>query len=149
MNKKNILNSKSENIVSTLLDNKEDLDSTQNYKGHNSVLYNSVLKTGGTMSDSNHNGIYGNRGKHNVNKRHSHFTSASKIDDIPDNMTRAHRKKIILDLVKKKKEVSIKDISIVISDCSGKTIQRELTSLIKDNILNKKGEKRWSRYFLK
>jgi hypothetical protein len=33
--------------------------------------------------------------------------------------------------------------------CSEKTLQRELISMVKDNVLNKTGEKRWSRYFLK
>jgi hypothetical protein len=58
------------------------------------------------------------------------------------------RRSIILGTVRKKKEVSVKDISILISDCSEKTIQRELISMVKDKILNKKGEKRWSRYSL-
>lgn len=33
--------------------------------------------------------------------------------------------------------------------CSEKTLQRELLSMVKDNVLNKTGEKRWSKYFLK
>ncbi len=33
--------------------------------------------------------------------------------------------------------------------CSEKTLQRELVSMVKDNVLDKTGEKRWSRYFLK
>lgn len=33
--------------------------------------------------------------------------------------------------------------------CGEKTLQRELVSMIKDTILSKTGEKRWSRYFLK
>ena len=33
--------------------------------------------------------------------------------------------------------------------CSEKTLQRELVSMVKDSVLNKAGEKRWSRYFLK
>ena len=33
--------------------------------------------------------------------------------------------------------------------CSEKTLQRELMSMIKDDVLNKTGKKRWSRYFLK
>lgn len=33
--------------------------------------------------------------------------------------------------------------------CSEKTLQRELISMVKDGVLNKTGEKRWSRYFLK
>ena len=31
---------------------------------------------------------------------------------------------------------------------SEKTLQRELVSMVKDNLLNKTGEKRWSRYYL-
>jgi len=33
--------------------------------------------------------------------------------------------------------------------CSEKTLQRELMSMIKDGVLNKTGEKRWSKYFIK
>ncbi len=33
--------------------------------------------------------------------------------------------------------------------CGEKTLQRELVSMIKDNLLTKTGEKRWSKYFLK
>ncbi|MDD5720844.1 MAG: hypothetical protein PHT16_00125 [Candidatus Pacebacteria bacterium] len=32
--------------------------------------------------------------------------------------------------------------------CGEKTLQRELVSMVKDGVLNKTGEKRWSRYFL-
>jgi hypothetical protein len=33
--------------------------------------------------------------------------------------------------------------------CGEKTLQRELVSMVKDNVLYKKGDKRWSQYFLK
>jgi hypothetical protein len=33
--------------------------------------------------------------------------------------------------------------------CSEKTLQRELVSMVKNGVLDKMGEKRWSRYFLK
>jgi hypothetical protein len=33
--------------------------------------------------------------------------------------------------------------------CGEKTLQRELVSMVRDGVLNKTGEKRWSRYFLK
>jgi hypothetical protein len=58
------------------------------------------------------------------------------------------RQGIILDIVKKKKEIMIKDISSVISDCSEKTIQRELLAMVEDGILKKEGERRWSKYTL-
>jgi hypothetical protein len=62
------------------------------------------------------------------------------------------RKHKILDLIKDvsiqtgKKEVSIKDISSAFSDCSEKTIQRELNALVANGQIKKIGEKRWSRY---
>lgn len=45
-------------------------------------------------------------------------------------------------------EATIKDISDVITDCSEKTIQRELNSMIEDNIVKRHGERRWSKYSL-
>lgn len=33
-------------------------------------------------------------------------------------------------------------------DCGEKTLQRELVSMLKDNVLYKKGDKRWSQYFI-
>lgn len=50
---------------------------------------------------------------------------------------------------------TIKDIRNKINEgkkgadvCGEKTLQRELVSMIKDGVLDKTGEKRWSRYFL-
>ena len=45
-----------------------------------------------------------------------------------------------------KKDFSIKDISLSFTDCSEKTIQRELNSLVLKGKLRKTGAKRWSRY---
>ncbi|MEL6804850.1 MAG: hypothetical protein AAFO91_13830 [Bacteroidota bacterium] len=45
-------------------------------------------------------------------------------------------------------EATIKDISEVITDCSEKTIQRELNAMIEDNIVKRHGERRWSKYSL-
>jgi len=42
--------------------------------------------------------------------------------------------------------ISIKDISISFTDCSEKTIQRELNSLVSKGQIVKVGSKRWSRY---
>ena len=36
----------------------------------------------------------------------------------------------------------------VLASCGGKTLQRELISMVLDNILKKTGEKRWSKYLL-
>ena len=45
-----------------------------------------------------------------------------------------------------KGEASIKDIAEVISDCSEKTIQRDLNGLIDSGEVIRHGERRWSRY---
>ncbi len=58
----------------------------------------------------------------------------------------SERKTVILDLIDKKQRVTIKDISDVVKDCSEKTIQRELASLVEGGVLKREGERRWSTY---
>jgi len=54
----------------------------------------------------------------------------------------------IINLLKDSDGLAIKDIASVITDCSEKTIQRELLSLIENGLVRREGERRWSRYFL-
>jgi hypothetical protein len=61
---------------------------------------------------------------------------------------RNNRQDTILTLLKEGKVLTIKDFSSQIKDCSEKTIQRELLSLVAKNVLKKEGERRWSRYSL-
>ncbi len=63
-------------------------------------------------------------------------------------LKRSNRQNLILNLIRKKKELTIKDISEVITDCSEKTIQRELITFISLGILKRTGERRWSKYSL-
>jgi len=58
------------------------------------------------------------------------------------------RKESILSIIKLKGSVSIKDISSVVVNCSEKTIQRELITLVNDGVLKKSGDRRWSTYSL-
>ena len=58
------------------------------------------------------------------------------------------RQSIIISLLRRKKEIMIKDVSPLIHGCSEKTIQRELLTMVGKGILKKQGEKRWSRYSL-
>ncbi len=58
------------------------------------------------------------------------------------------RQSIIINLLKRKRDVMIKDISPLIEGVSEKTIQRELLSMVDQGIVRKEGEKRWSRYSL-
>lgn len=54
----------------------------------------------------------------------------------------------IIAIIKDKKEATIKDIATLFTNCSEKTIQRELSDLIEKGQIQKTGAKRWSRYTL-
>lgn len=58
------------------------------------------------------------------------------------------RKDSILNLLKTKSDLTIKDFTKVITECSEKTIQRELIDLVEKGLVKKKGERRWSTYSL-
>jgi hypothetical protein len=60
----------------------------------------------------------------------------------------ASRRDRVLTVIRDRGEATIKDITEVIKDCSEKTIQRELISLIKDNSVTREGDRRWSKYKL-
>jgi len=62
---------------------------------------------------------------------------------------KSNRQDIIIGLLKKGGELGIKDFTTAIKDCSEKTIQRELATLVSKGQVKKAGEKRWSRYSLK
>jgi len=107
-------------------------ENTLSYKGHfikDSVLYKKQSNLKGHIEDT-----YEKDNK--VEKRNRQSDIALKIN----------RRNNILRLIKDKKEVMIKDISQIISDCSEKTIQRELNALVSEGVLKKIGNKRWSRY---
>lgn len=62
---------------------------------------------------------------------------------------KSQRQEMIITVLKAQSDLTIKDFSKVIKDCSEKTIQRELIELLKLGIIKKEGERRWSRYSLK
>jgi DeoR/GlpR family transcriptional regulator of sugar metabolism len=59
------------------------------------------------------------------------------------------RQEQITNILKGQSNLTIKDFSKVIKDCSEKTIQRELIELVDKGVIKKAGERRWSRYSLK
>jgi hypothetical protein len=59
---------------------------------------------------------------------------------------KGRRRDSILAIIRRKGEVTIKDISLSMQEVSEKTIQRELLSLVDEGVLKKEGERRWSRY---
>ncbi|MEK7328458.1 MAG: hypothetical protein AAB217_24700 [Chloroflexota bacterium] len=84
--------------------------------------------------------------------------SASRAQDF-DILKKQRRNDIIIIIKTIGGNATIKDIkdrvqmsqgkAMSLMSCSEKTLQRELVSMVQDNVLNKTGEKRWSRYFLK
>jgi len=66
----------------------------------------------------------------------------------PVAVKRNRRQTAIIGVLKKKREIIIKDLAGIISDCSEKTIQRELLNLVQAGILTKKGIRRWTKYSL-
>ncbi len=91
---------------------------------------------------SNYKGHYNNKG-HKVLKY-----GKTKVNNVSNDQKKLTRRDSIVKILSKGQKLTIKDISKVITDCSEKTIQRELQSMMKDNLLMKEGERRWSRYSL-
>jgi len=61
---------------------------------------------------------------------------------------RDDRRKIIFTLINEKPALTVKDIVKSIPHVSEKTIQRELLAMVSENVLVKRGERRWSTYSL-
>jgi hypothetical protein len=85
-------------------------------------------------------------------------TGVGKKDNF--DLVKKERRSVIIETIKKanisQKEstgLTITDIraggGATLKDTSEKTLQRELISMVKDNVLYKTGEKRWSKYFIK
>lgn len=68
-----------------------------------------------------------------------------KVLDVPK---KNNRQEAILTLLKSKSNLTVKDVAQVVTDCSEKTIQRELISLVEKGLIKREGERRWSRYSL-
>lgn len=78
-------------------------------------------------------------------------TPVQKVDDVVGMVGKVEkgknkRREMIVQILKDKSDLTIKDIASEIADCSEKTIQRELISLLKIGTIKKTGERRWSRY---
>lgn len=92
-----------------------------------------------------------------IKNNKTYLPSFSTPKQLHQNVSNTENKKDrgskIIELIKSKKNLpngqfglSIKDISIAFSDCSEKTIQRELNDLVYKGQIKKTGAKRWSRY---
>ncbi len=84
-----------------------------------------------------------------ISKGHKNIQALSLRNET-DRQTSRHtdRSRRIVDIIATKGVVSIRDVASVITDCSEKTLQRELLSLVDIGVLKKEGERRWSTYRL-
>lgn len=120
-------------------------------KKEDGVIYSwsDVLRIAGDKGHS--------KGHDSLKDKHQGFKSATgnmepgsiaKGQNLNVSMAGNNRQAEILKLVRSKNNLTIRDFSLVIKGCSEKTIQRELLKLVKDGVLKKEGERRWSHYSL-
>ncbi len=62
---------------------------------------------------------------------------------------KSERRDAILSLLKEYSEISVKDVAETLPHYSEKTLQRELIKMADEGIIDKEGERRWTRYSLK
>ncbi len=70
------------------------------------------------------------------------------VSDATGDKARQERRKAILEVLKNKSNLGIKDFVAAIKGYSQKTIQRELTAMVEEGVLYKTGDRRWSTYSL-
>ncbi len=91
--------------------------------------------------------------KTSYSKSPIHASDSTKSKEIHghanSHIKKTHRQEMIIDVLRNQSNLTIKDFSKVIKDCSEKTIQRELIELVEKGVIKKDGERRWSRYSLK
>jgi hypothetical protein len=61
---------------------------------------------------------------------------------------RGERKRAIVDILRERGRANIKEVALLIADCSEKTIQRDINALIGEGRVERVGKKRWSYYNL-
>ena len=118
------------------------------------VLSDTFFKTEALKTDDNNaaqNSSVLSRTSNNMEKA-KQLSSKDKTETKPKVAVKDKknsRKAMILDLLAKQSNLTIKDFAKAISGCSEKTIQRELLDLVSKGVIKKEGERRWSTYSLK
>lgn len=112
---------------------------------------NKKVQTTHTQASATHNpSAVSNISKNVVPSAQSSLSSThiQKAPKIKESGEKNERQTLIIETIRDKGELSIKDLTDVIKGCSEKTIQRELITLVTNGDLLKTGERRWSRYSL-
>ncbi|MEK7088079.1 MAG: hypothetical protein AAB891_02245 [Patescibacteria group bacterium] len=64
------------------------------------------------------------------------------------NQIKDERRESIISTIRQRGSATIKDLSVVITSCSEKTIQRLLIEMVQGGVLKREGRRRWSRYVM-
>ncbi len=128
-----------DNIVSILRDKLAQNAENAGYILSDSFFKTPSLFTSGFKSDT----------RNTQSASQSKGESGNKIAPDTSHDKKNERQENIINLLKTQSNLTIKDFSKVIKDCSEKTIQRELIDLVQKGVIRKEGERRWSRYSLK
>jgi hypothetical protein len=117
----------------------------KDYKGRN------LSDNAGVLGEETTGTVQKDTSVHNVLLKHAEVRGTNLPVSLASSfqMRKHGRREQILALFVKGVDVSIKDIAARIKGCSEKTIQRELNALLYDNVIERIGEKRWSRYILR
>jgi hypothetical protein len=107
---------------------------------------NKYLKQTSAFDDTDYSLTIGEESR--TKKAKPKSLSAPKSESASSANNPLDRRERIKTVLEAKGEATIKDISEIITDCSEKTIQRELNAMIEDNIVKRQGERRWSKYSL-
>ena len=76
-------------------------------------------------------------------------TSLTTSKKAPQKGETESRRNLIIEIINDKGEAMMKDIATRITNCTEKTLQRDLAYLIDNGHIVKEGKRRWSRYKLK
>ena len=73
---------------------------------------------------------------------------SNKVLKSPSRPVNTGRRGQIIEFIRQKGWSSIKEIAQAVPNFSSKTVQRELSELVKTGALKKEGDRRWSRYLV-
>jgi hypothetical protein len=109
-------------------------------------LYSSGFKLGSKESTSR--SYSSPKGQSSIISRNSGSNEPNQNGHSDSSNKKNQRQEAILTVLGSQSNLTIKDFSKVIKDCSEKTIQRELIDLVEKGVVKREGERRWSRYSL-
>ncbi len=116
------------------------------YKGHKALAKTASSKEQQKVQSYNSKIVSDNKDK--VEFRKKIKQQSARADGANRKTNKEARRESIKNILQERGKLTIKDIAVAISGCSEKTIQRELRVLIKDKIIKREGERRWSVYSL-